>query len=38
MWLKVTNLENSLFLKLQESLGILSTKEEKLIKILDLQG
>ena len=35
MWLKVTNLENSLFPKLQESLGILSSKEEKLIKILD---
>ena len=35
MWLKVTNLENSLFPKLQESSGVLSSKEEKLIKILD---
>lgn len=35
MWLKVTNLENSLFPKLQEKLGALSTKEQKLIKILD---
>ena len=35
MWLKITNLENSLFPKLQESLGVLSSKEEKLIKILD---
>lgn len=35
MWLKILNLENSLFPELQESLGALSTKEEKLIKILD---
>jgi len=35
MWLKITNLENSLFPELQTSLGVLSSKEEKLIKILD---
>ncbi|MDQ7060691.1 MAG: hypothetical protein Q9M43_05975 [Sulfurimonas sp.] len=35
MWLKVTNLEKSLFPELQETLGALSTKEQKLIKILD---
>ena len=35
MWLKVTNLENSLFPELQASLGVLSSKEQKLIKILD---
>jgi len=35
MWLKVINLEPSLFPKLQESMGSLSPKEEKLIKILD---
>lgn len=35
MWLKITNLENSLFPELQASLGVLSPKEEKLIKILD---
>ena len=35
MWLKVQNLENSLFPQLQEQLGVLSTKEQKLIKILD---
>ena len=35
MWLKVMNLEQSLFPKLQESMGALSPKEEKLIKILD---
>ena len=35
MWLKVKNLENSLFPQLQEQLGVLSTKEQKLIKILD---
>jgi transposase len=35
MWLKVRNLENSLFPQLQEQLGVLSTKEQKLIKILD---
>jgi hypothetical protein len=35
MWLKVINLEQSLFPKLEESMGVLSPKEEKLIKILD---
>ncbi len=35
MWLKVRNLEKSLFPQLQEQLGVLSTKEQKLIKILD---
>jgi transposase len=35
IWLKVTNLENSLFPQLQEKLGILTSKEQKLIKVLD---
>ena len=35
MWLKVMNLEQTLFPRLEESMGKLSTKEEKLIKILD---
>ncbi|KAB7880567.1 transposase [Poseidonibacter ostreae] len=35
IWLKVTNLEQTLFPQLQEMLGDLSTKEQKLIKILD---
>lgn len=35
MWLKVKNHENSLFLELEASLGVLTSKEEKLIKILD---
>ncbi len=35
MWLKVINLEQSLFPRLKESMGSLSPKEEKLIKILD---
>jgi transposase len=35
MWLKVKNIENSLFPQFQEQLGVLSTKEQKLIKILD---
>jgi hypothetical protein len=35
MWLKVKNLENSLFPELQEQFGVLSPKEQKLIKILD---
>ena len=35
MWLKVKNLENSLFPELQEQFGILSPKEQRLIKILD---
>ena len=35
MWLKIRNLQNSLFPELQEFLGVLSPKEEKLIKILD---
>ena len=37
MWLKVINLEQSLFPKLQESMGSLSPKEEKLIKMLRLR-
>ena len=35
MWTKVLNLESNLFPELKEQLGALSTKEEKLIKILD---
>ena len=35
MWNKICNLENCLFPELKEQLGILSTKEEKLIKVLD---
>ena len=35
IWLKVINIENSLFPQLQEKLGVLSTKKQKLIKILD---
>jgi hypothetical protein len=35
MWLKVLNLEQSLFPQLQESFGPLSPQEEKLMKILD---
>jgi hypothetical protein len=35
MWLKVLNLEQNLFPELQTTLGPLSPKEEKLIKILD---
>ena len=35
MWNKILNLENGLFPELQEQLGTLSTKEEKLIRILD---
>ena len=35
MWLKVLNLEQNLFPQLQTTLGPLSPKEEKLIKILD---
>ncbi len=35
IWLKVKNLENSLFPELQASLGAFSSKEEKLVKILD---
>lgn len=35
MWLKVMNLEQSLFPRLEESMGKLSSKEAKLIKILD---
>jgi len=35
MWLKVINLEQSLFPRLEESMGKLSSKEAKLIKILD---
>jgi hypothetical protein len=35
MWLKVMNLEQSLFPRLQESMGTLTPKEEKLIKVLE---
>ncbi len=35
MWTKILNLENCLFPEIKEQLGTLSTKEEKLIKILD---
>lgn len=35
MWLKVLNLEQSLFPQLEATLGSLSPKEEKLMKILD---
>ena len=35
MWLKVKNLENSLFSEFQEHFGVLSAKEQRLIKILD---
>jgi hypothetical protein len=35
MWLKVLNLEQSLFPELQATLGPLSPKEERLMKILD---
>lgn len=35
MWLKVINLEQSLFPQLQVSMGPLSPKEERLMKILD---
>lgn len=35
MWVKIKNLENSLFPELKELFGELSAKEQKLIKILD---
>ena len=35
IWLKVKNLETTLFPELKEVLGVLSSKEQKLIKILD---
>ena len=35
MWIKILNLENCLFPEIKEQFGTLSTKEEKLIKILD---
>lgn len=35
MWNKILNLENCLFPELKEQFGTLSTKEEKLIKVLD---
>ena len=35
MWTKILNLENCFFPELKEQLETLSTKEEKLIKILD---
>ena len=36
MWLKILNLNNILFPALQEEFGVLSSKEEKLVRILDL--
>jgi len=35
MWLKILNFNTTLFPALQEELGVLSSKEEKLIRILD---
>ena len=35
MWTKIKNIENTLFPELKEQLGVLSSKESKLIKILD---
>ncbi len=35
MWTKIKNIENSLFPEFNEQFGILSPKEERLIKILD---
>ncbi|MBD3796011.1 MAG: transposase, partial [Epsilonproteobacteria bacterium] len=35
MWLKILNFNSTLFLALQEQLGVFSPKEEKLIRILD---
>ena len=35
MWTKIKNIENSLFPEIKEQFGLLSPKEEKLIKILD---
>ena len=35
MWTRILNLENCLFPELKEQFGTLSTKEEKLIRILD---
>jgi len=35
MWNKILNLENCLFPEIKEQLGTISTKEEKLIRILD---
>ena len=35
MWTKIKNIENSLFPELKEQFGVLSSKEERLIKILD---
>lgn len=35
MWNRILNLENCLFPELKEQFGVLSTNEEKLIKILD---
>jgi len=34
IWIKIKNIENSLFPELKEQLGVLSIKEQKLIKIL----
>jgi hypothetical protein len=36
MWLKIINFEKTLFPVLQEQLGVLSPKEEKLMHILEL--
>ena len=35
MWNKILNLENCLFPEIKEAFGVLSTKEKKLIRILD---
>ena len=35
MWSKILNLENCLFPEIKEQFGVLSTKEKKLIRILD---
>jgi hypothetical protein len=35
MWTKIKNIENSLFPELKDQFGVLSSKEERLIKILD---
>lgn len=35
MWLKVLNLEQSLFPRMETVVGTLSPKEEKLMKVLD---
>ena len=35
MWLKILNFNTTLFPALQEEIGVLSSKEEKLMRILD---